>query len=267
MEKLNYKILNNQNTFKSKESTSPYEDFDNFDKLSKLNQIIYTNEIAKCDECVSFKKCKQQNKGLYPIIVKKRLNNDEYTLAYMKCSKYPGELIGSYQNAIYNALPLYDINSRETLLKRLRKGLGGFLYGSAGVGKSTIMLNIAKELNENGRDVYYELANNISVMLKDFTDNEKKMRLLQNVDVLFIDDFARETMTSWVILNIFNPILQYRIDNNKTTYITCNYSIAKLFDVIKTKTDYESADALISRITTLGIYKLDDKNYRLEERK
>ena len=248
-----------------------------FDKLTKLDQIIYTNELAKCDECKSFQECKQvvkgypteEMRGYMPIIIYNKTFNI-YKVGYRKCDKYPGMIYGSYIKQINNALPLWEINHRDNIIKELRKGKGGFLYGNAGVGKSTIMLNIAKELNENGRDVYYELANNISVMLKDYSDKNnntaKKMKLLQEVDVLFIDDFAREVMTSWVIMNIFNPILQHRIDNHKTTYITCNYSLAKLFDMIKTKTDYESADALISRITTLGIYKLEDKNYRLEDK-
>jgi primosomal protein DnaI len=91
------------------------------------------------------------------------------------------------------------------------------------------------------------------------------MRLLQSVDILFIDDFAREVMTSWVILNIFNPILQHRIDNNMPTYITCNYSLTELFKIIEKNTDYVSADAIISRIKTIGNYNLQDKNYRLEK--
>lgn len=237
--------------------------------LNKRDQFIYDNEIAICNNCKSFKDCKQQNKGLYPIIIEPKFNSSEFMrLAYKKCNRYPGMMYGSYITAIKNVPSLYENDNRTRILNKMRNGKGGFLYGNAGIGKSTIMLNLAKEFNSKGKYIYYELANNISVMLKDFgnKDNEKKMKLLQNVDILFIDDFAREVMTAWVILNIFNPILQYRIDNGMPTYLSCNYSLAELFNIIEKNTDYISADAIIGRIKTIGSYHLIDKNYRLENR-
>ena len=241
---------------------------ENYLKLNKMNQYIYKKEIAKCNECISFDECKQQNKGLYPIIIEPAFSSDKFMkLAYTKCNKYPGKMYGSYTLAIENAPPLYENESRNRILNKLRIGNGGFLYGNAGIGKSTIMKNLAKEFVSKGKDIYYELANNISVMLKDFGNNdEKKMKLLQNVDILFIDDFAREVMTAWVILNIFNPILQYRIDNGLPVYISCNYSLVELFNIIEKNTDYVSADAIIGRIKLIGSYNLKDKNYRLENR-
>ncbi len=238
---------------------------ENYINLPPMQKFIYESEIAKCIDCKSFKDCKQDMRGLYPIIIKRGLNLNEIALVYKKCNKNPGMIYGSYIKTIKNALPLYKMEKRNNILKQLRKGKGGFLYGDAGVGKSTIMQNIAKELYVKGKYIYYELANNITVMLRDFKEIEKKMKIFQNVDILFIDDFARETMTSWVIMNIFNPILQHRIDNKMPTYITCNYSLIKLFNIIEEKTDNESADAIISRIKTIGSYNLQDKNYRLEK--
>ena len=268
MKKLDYeKITNHNNNF---DTTNVIEkatsDYDNINKLNKSDQIIYRREIINCDGCKPFKECKQENTGLYPIVIKRGLNSKEMTLSYKKCDKVPGEIYGSYIQSIHNALPLYENNGRESILRQLRKGNGGFLYGKAGIGKSTIMLNIAKELHKKGKYIYYEFANNITVMLRDFKEIEKKMKTFQNAEILFIDDFAREVMTGWVILNIFNPILQHRIDNNMPTYITCNYSLTELFKIIEKNTDYVSADAIISRIKTIGNYHLEDKNYRLENK-
>ena len=236
----------------------------NYTKLSESNQYIYTKEIAKCKSCKSFDECKQQNKGLYPIIIEPKFSSSKFMrLAYTKCNKYPGEIKGSYNYSIKNVPPLYENAQRNKILNKLRIGNGGFLYGNAGVGKSTIMKNLAKEFNSKGKDIYYELANNITVMMKEFKDTEKKMKLLQKTDILFIDDFAREVMTAWVILNIWSPILQYRIDNGLPIYLSCNYSLSELFVIIENNADRVAAETIIGRIKTIGSYHLEDKDYRL----
>jgi len=202
-----------------------------------------------------------------PIIMETQFSNvSKYILGQTVCEKKPGNIYGSYKNTIMNTNEaLYQNEQRESVLKHFSKGNGGFLYGNAGIGKTTIMRNLAKKFVSQGKHIYFELANNISVTLKEYENKEAKMRLLQTVDILFIDDFAREVMTSWVILNIFNPIIQHRIDNNKPIFISCNYSLMDLFKIIEEKTDYETADAIISRLKTLGTFNLKDKNYRLEK--
>ena len=238
----------------------------NYNHLTKLDQMIYDAEFNICDNCKGYENCQQTNKGMMPVVIKHKYSIDNgYYLASRVCNKRPGIVYGSYERAVKNSIPLYETDNRKSILNELFKCKGGFLYGNAGVGKSTIMLNLANEFRLKGIDVYFELANNISVSLKEFNNNEAKMQLLQNVDVLFIDDFAREVMTNWVILNIFNPIIQHRIDNGLPIYISCNYSLAELFKIIETKSDYVSADAIISRLKTIGTYNLKDKNYRLEK--
>ena len=236
----------------------------NFDKLNFIDQTDYNKRMTICEYCRGIDECnKNGNYGMKPVIMY-RESIKEYTLASQLCGKQTGELSGSYAKLIKKPLKLYENKERKTILQKLLKGKGGFLYGKAGIGKSTIMSNVAKQFNDEGRNIIYELANNISTSLKNFDNNDKKMKELQEVEILFIDDFAREVMTKWVIMNIFNPILQYRIDNNMTTYLTCNYSLEELFNIIKRETDQVSADALIDRISTLGVYNLKDKNHRID---
>ena len=235
----------------------------NFDKLNFVDQLDYNKRMTICQYCRGIDECnKNGNHGMKPVIMYRESVN-KYALASQLCGMQTGELSGSYAKLIKNPVKLYDNEERRIIVRELSKGKGGFLYGATGIGKSTIMLNLAKQFNDEGKDVYYELANKISVSLRDFDDMEVKMKELQDVEILFIDDFFREVMTKWVIMNIFNPILQSRIDRKMTTYITCNYSPNELFKMVETATDTISADALIGRIITLGVHNLQDKNHRM----
>ena len=235
----------------------------NFDKLNMVDQIDYNKRMTICQYCRGIEECnKNGNYGMKPVIMY-RESIKKYTLSSQLCGKQTGELSGSYAKLIKNPVKLYENVERTHILKELSKCKGGFLYGKAGVGKSTIMLNLAKEFNDEGKDVYYELANKITVSLRDFDDMENRMKELQDVEILFIDDLAREVMTKWVIMNIFNPILQTRIDRKMTTYITCNYSLEELYKMIEKETDTVSADAICDRIATIGVHNLKGKNHRM----
>jgi len=235
-----------------------------FDKLNFIDQTDYNKRMTICEYCRGIEECnKNGNYGMKPVIMYRESVN-EYTLASQLCGKQPGSLSGSYAKLIKNPVKIYDNEERRSIVRELSKCKGGFLYGETGVGKSTIMSNLAKQFNDDGKNVHYEFANRISVSLRNFDDIEDKMKLLQEVEILFIDDLAREVMTKWVIMNIFNPILQYRIDNGMVTYITCNYSLEELYDMIKKETDTVSADAMCDRISTIGTYNLQDRNHRID---
>ena len=47
-------------------------------------------------------------------------------------------------------------------------------------------------------------------------------------DVLLIDDIGAENNSSWARDEVLGTILQYRMDNNLTTFFTSNYNINEL---------------------------------------
>ena len=226
--------------------------------MNKLDKLIYDTMIAKCNNCTSYAECTQDLIGMKPVIVNGKIRSVE-------CGKRFGHIQGKYAEQVLSAPPIYE--SKRDLFNKLVKKENGYVRSPAGFGKTTLMLNIAKHFYRDGYNVMYELAVNISTELKDFTnENESiadKIKKYQDVDILFIDDFARESLTAYKIMDIFNPIIQYRIDNNKPLYINSNYTLDQLFKVIESKVDTVSADAFCDRIKhNLGLFKLDGKNYR-----
>lgn len=173
-----------------------------YDKLTKLDKMIYDRDIAICNECKGYELCDQDLVGMKPSIV---LENGKYVMRSVECGKRYGLILGKYKDTILSVPELYT--SKDKLFKLLVDKENGFIRGNAGHGKSTLMLNIAKNFYKKGYTVMYDLAVNISTDLKDFAnENEstaKKLNKYQDVDYLFIDDFARESLTTYKIMDIF----------------------------------------------------------------
>ena len=241
-----------------------------YNKLSAIDKFIYDNEIKICDECKSFDTCKQQLTGQRPSLVEDK-HYGSVRIAHMLCDKRYGVVYGSYKNSILNVPKFHHTALRDKIVKNLINKCNGFLYGDAGIGKSTIMQLIANHFYKQGFEIMYEAEFNIATDLKDFNnENEsilQKMKKYQEIDILFIDDMFRQKMTSYKLMDILNPIIQYRVDNGKPTYINSNYSITELKQKIELIVDAMAGKTICDRLNTLGVYKLEGKNYRIGESK
>jgi len=238
-----------------------------YDKLTAMDKYLYDMEIKICDECKSFEDCQQPLKGQRPIITEDKYYKS-VRLGHEDCNKRYGVVLGKYKNKVLNADKLNKNTNRNKIIKKMIEKKNGYLYGEAGIGKTTIMLNLAKYYYEQGYTVMYDLEVNITTDMKDFGDSEstfKKMEKYQMVDILFIDDMFREKMTLYKIMDIINPIIQYRIDNGLPTFINSNYSLTDIREQITELVDEISGKTIADRLITLGVYKLEDKNYRLEK--
>lgn len=236
-----------------------------YKELSKLDQMIYLQEITKCELCSGFKDCEQDLKGVMRKIITSEFGGLKKTKSILvSCPYVPKKIKGSYKSKILNADKGILSETQKKASKFMYDNRGGYLFGSAGHGKTTIMTVLAKAKHNQQKEILFELANNVSVNLKSFEDTKEKMRMYQEVEVLFIDDFAREVLSEWVILNIWSPILQHRIDNNLETYVSGNYPLGELFSRISDKTDNITADTIVGRFKEIGTYELKDQNYRLK---
>ena len=77
---------------------------------------------------------------------------------------------------------------------------------------------------------------------------------LKKCDILLIDDLGAETVTSWSRDEVLGTILQYRMENNLSIFITSNLTIEELethLSIIKNNTDKVKARRIIERIKQL----------------
>lgn len=150
---------------------------------------------------------------------------------------------------------------------------GIYLYGDFGVGKTYMMGALANAL----------AANNIGVMLLHFPSfisdlkatfdrkNESLDELLskaKSVSVLILDDVGADTLTAWSRDSILGIILEYRMQNELTTFFTSNFD-ANGFEQYLSQTregnEPIKAARLMQRVKFLAKpVQMTGKNKRLE---
>ena len=85
-------------------------------------------------------------------------------------------------------------------------------------------------------------------------------------DILLIDDIGAENNSAWARDEVLGTILQYRLDNDLSTFFTSNFTIEELESVLSETskgTDEIKARRIIERIKYLTIEeKLITKNKR-----
>lgn len=210
-----------------------------------FNQYIKINE--KCLTCQSMKDCNHSTKG-YQYIIKRDLQSN-LTDSLSICKFYHDyykrkshllfttfndiELLDDKQKSfvIDNARLLgMDFVNKMILLLKGQKINGGFLQ----IKDSKIRLKIVKSLS------YGLLLNNFVSIVKfsdllqaikaDFNTNNKA-NTFKNVlesDILLIDGIGNEAITTWSRDEVLLSLLDNRLQSEKTTIITSEFSLEEL---------------------------------------
>ena len=133
-----------------------------------------------------------------------------------------------------------DDVQRLTVLKRMiefvndypnnLKGL--YLYGDFGVGKSFMVAALAHDLSEK-RGVSSTLLHYPSFVIdvKNAIGDGNVKTLVDEIklsEVLILDDIGAEQSTAWVRDEILQVILQYRMQENLSTFFTSNFDFEEL---------------------------------------
>ena len=263
------------------------------EKLKISDQILmkYTSileecayEYYNCLNCSGLNECQNKMLGYayLPRVANKilqfhykpckyKLNHDKkYT--FSKNVKYYN-LPNNYTEASWDKVDKRIANRKEVILwlnKFINNPVGKGLYltGNFGCGKTYLIAATFNELakkNIKSSIVFWpEFLRNLKTSFNE--DYDEKMEYIKNVPLLLIDDLGAEVITPWARDEILCPILQYRMDNNLTTFITSNLTITNLEQHLsQTKDGVEliKAKRIIERIKYLTEEKeMISKNMR-----
>ena len=250
---------------------------------SKLE--ITSCELKNCSKCKGIEKCKNQVEGhiYYP-----EVREDYLEFIYKPC-KYFKENIAK-NNTIFFETPavlknasLSDLASekeRTEILKYikdfLKKKINGeevkglYLSGSFGSGKSYILSALLNELSNKGFktvNIYYpRLLQRLKASFNDYSYDEV-MDEIMTCDILLIDDIGAENNTPWSRDEVLGTILQYRMDNNLTTFFTSNFTLEELEKILSQTSNGNEiikSKRIIERIKYLTVeQQLISKNNRI----
>ena len=176
------------------------------------------------------------------------LYNADYELVFNRCKKYC-----------------------EVADQVLNRGIGIYLFGSKGVGKSHLTACMANKLMENYYTVLFTNFSEISKSIRSSFGKKGKTELefmdkLGSIDFLFIDDFGTELLTKneqdlWLQEKVFD-IVNKRYNNNKPIIFTSNYTLSQMINSrgLADKT----ADRIMEMCETM---KLEGDSYRKKVKK
>ena len=176
-------------------------------------------------------------------------NNQTFNIAYTRCKKYC-----------------------EVSKTVLNNGMGIYIYGDTGTGKTHITACMANTLLNQGYSVLFTNFFEISKSLKstfgksELSENDY-INNLANIDFLFIDDLGTERVQSgesdlWMQEKIFD-VLNRRYNNRKPTIFTSNHSIKEL--VNERGFMKKTVDRIIEM--SVVILKIEGESFRRKNRK
>ena len=238
---------------------------------------IYKDVMDICIDC-NGKRCDSQTENMTASLV---LENGKVKVNYLECEKanrlsprnfeamyytesdeevYKNENRSKIFTLMNNYIENYDCN-------KYNKGL--YIYGSLGTGKSFMTYQFAQLLTSKGIKVlfvyYPDLVRQIKSLIGS-SEMEKLINKLKTVEVLFLDDLGAENNTAFIRDDILSPILQYRMNNELSLFVTSNCSFEGLlehFSETNNVSDKNKASRIIDRIRFLTTpIELKDKNYR-----
>lgn len=241
---------------------------------SKIRETI--EELKNCKTCKGLDHCKNHLRGYVSYPVKE---GEGLIFDYVPC-KYQKEINREKTNVTYFEVPkfikeakmsdIYPEKERLSIIKYMKdfiskfdtdkKLKGLYLCGSFGSGKSYLISALINEVSKKGYNsiiLYY--PNLLSSLKASFNteDFDIKLDSIMRCDLLLIDDIGAENNTSWSRDEILGTILQYRMDNELSTFFTSNLNLQELEEHLKvTNNGAESVKArrIIERIKQLTNY-------------
>lgn len=214
---------------------------------SKLEQTV--SDLNNCSNCKHLFECKNKVEGMvyYPKVKNNKLEFNYCACKYKKKDIEEKETIKSKFFEMPYEIKKARLSDIETganrtkiikwitkfydNFKKEQKQKGMYLYGSFGSGKTFLLSALLNELSKDGYSsliIYYpELLRSIkeSFNTEDYMD---RIDEIKRCDLLLLDDIGAESVSAWNRDEILGTILQYRMDNKKTTFFTSNLTEEEL---------------------------------------
>lgn len=193
--------------------------------------------------------------------IKKQRQIERLRKASLLGEKYQNALFDNTETAhskdfeqIYNRCRKYCENAEKVL----EKGIGIYLFGVKGTGKTRLTACMGNELMKN---YYTVLYTNFAEISREIFRDDAYIDRLGRIDFLFIDDFGTERITKgeddlWLQEKVFE-VINKRYIENKPIIFTSNYS---LLAMMKERGLAErTADRIIEMCEAI---KLNGESYR-----
>lgn len=126
----------------------------------------------------------------------------------------------------------------KNITKVYEKGIGLFLFGDSGSGKTCSSSILLKEIIKAGYSARFTMLSEIiTVFAEGWYDTEKRIEFIESiceVDFLIIDDVGREFRSIKSDLNraAFDSVFRGRANDNLPTIITSNYNFLEEKDSV-----------------------------------
>lgn len=237
--------------------------------VTKINDTL--DELKVCSECKGLYECKNKVSGhvFFPSVIDEKIRFSYTPCKYQKKFIKEKEIKESNNNILDNA-SMKDIDvtdkNRVKVIKWLKvfydsyseannsKGL--FLHGSFGAGKTFLIASLFNELKEK-KNIQSEIVyfpDLLRTLRDDFNLLDAKVNYLKQVPLLLIDDIGAENVTAWGRDEILGAILQYRMNEGLSTFLTSNLNIKELeshLSITKNSEDGVKARRIIERVKQL----------------
>lgn len=240
----------------------------------------YVNAMAIPRDSMEREHNSKTQVGYYPTLV---VHNNQLCVEYVPTDAQKEQILLNKKKAKLKSMYMpekdyedFDVETepRQLFLSHLEDFImndeyvrGIYLYGKPGVGKTRILTVSAKNIAKD-RNVLYvnypDFVREIKSSMKDGT-LEEKIKLLKTVEVLILDDFGDEGLSSaWFRDEVLMPILQTRMATKRAVFFGSNYSMEQLeYSFENMVKDPVKVERLIERIKTLAKpIHLSGKNYR-----
>ena len=237
-------------------------------------------EFENCKNCKGIESCKNSIKGSMLVPIKQ---GSGVTLSYESCKKKLDEQYKENISLYDLPISLKNANMKDILLDGNRKEVlkevqafykdylagknpkGLYLVGNFGTGKSYIIAALFNALAKDGvKSVIVHTSELIRGLKESFdTDYADRFDLFKNAEILLLDDIGSENVTAWSRDEVIEPLLQYRMDNHKTTFFTSNFDFDGLYKHFDINGSGVKSERIMNRVKALSKeVKLICKNYR-----